>query len=376
MAVRVLGFIAALCFWVVPQWDTTGELQGQTVHAILAGDSSPWAHWGKYQPNIFFDVMNMHGMLQDNLPKHQVNIVEPSISIDDESDPRTLLTAIAELKPAPEDTILFYYSGHGESDDRGHYLAMAQGKLYRSQLLDALRNKGARLVVLLTDCCNLRSDGAIVMAPAFVEEYPEVPSPIARSLFLQPRGVVDINGSAPGEGAFFPPLGTEESGRGSLFTRALVEWIAANHQQPRVWDELVRGVSLQVHTKFHDYYPKGAQAAKGRTAQTQQNVYPVLYPGMPERKGPRTGILVRDLPGQGVVIASIENGSPATQAFLISNESFISLTPQQFVVSVNGQPVTNMEQLRNLLDASPQIVRMGIRDPNRGTFDVLLRLRY
>ena len=107
-------------------------------------------------------------------------------------------------------------------------------------------------------------------------------------------------------------------------------------------DELVRGVSLQVHTRFHDYYPKGAQAAKGRTAQTQQNVYPVVYPGMPERRGPRTGMLVRDLPGQGVVIASIENGSPATQAFLIAKESFISLAPQQFVVSVNGQPVAKV----------------------------------
>ena len=32
--------------------------------------------------------------------------------------------------------------------------------------------------------------------------------------------------------------------------------------------------------------------------------------------------------------------------------------------------------LRKALDASPQIVRMGIRDARKGTFDVLLRMRY
>jgi S1-C subfamily serine protease len=272
---------------------------------------------------------------------------------------------------------VFYYSGHGASDDQGHYLAMAKGKLHRNKVLDAMLRKGPRLAVLITDCCNLRSDGEMFFAPYFQVNRPSSPTPLFRSLFLEPKGIVDVNSSSPGEGAFFAPSGDDiGSKRGSIFTRGLAAWVEKNQSQRRVWDDLVRGVSLQVHASFHDYYPKGIQASKGDKVQTQQNVFPFQYPGMPENKGPRTGFLIRDFPGKGAVITTVAANTPASQVFLVDKEVFASLKPQQVIISINGKPVENTDQVVKAIAQSPQIARLRVREAVKGEFDVLIRMRY
>lgn len=351
------------------------SLSAQDVHAIVVGDTSPAAQWGKYTANVVLDVMSIQGMLADQLPRNRLHITRLQFEEDADSNPENILSAIQHLTVKPTDTVFFFYSGHGASDDQGHYLALATGKLYRKQLLDALSLKQARLIVLLTDCCNLRSDGYRYMAPAFRSQPPKNPSPLIQSLLFQPQGIVDINSSAPGEGAFFTPYNEEKPELpGSLFTKALCAWIYDHSQQNRTWDELVRAVSLKVHDAFHDHYPKGI--SEGAVLQKEQNVYPIAYPGKPEHKGPRSGFVIRDFPGRGAVIISVEPGSPAAQAYWIGKDTFVSLAPQQVVAKVNNQLVENTEQAAKAISESPQIVRLGIRDANKGSFDVLLRLRY
>ena len=141
------------------------------------------------------------------MPKHQLNLVSSQLSEDEQSDPQFILKLIEDLSPRREDTVVFYYSGHGAADDQGHYLAMAKGKLHRNQILEAILRKKPRLAVFISDCCNLRSDGELYFAPYFQTKRPSSPSPLFRSLFLEPKGIVDINSSAPGEGAFFAKSG-------------------------------------------------------------------------------------------------------------------------------------------------------------------------
>ena len=133
---------------------------------------------------------------------------------------------ITELSVTANDTIFFYYSGHGGNDDRGHYLGLPQGRLYRSELRQLLENKGARLVVLITDCCNQRSDGQAFGAPYMDMEPPAKVSPLFESLFLLPKGTVDINSSSPGEAAYFFPFGSEtELAPSSIFTGEFVSFL-------------------------------------------------------------------------------------------------------------------------------------------------------
>jgi hypothetical protein len=369
----VVGLLGSLIGWC----GFKAEVCGQTVHTVVVGDLSPAAGWGIYAPNVILDLTGMFSMIHANLPESQRTYQHLQIDEDAFSTPTTILDALDSIEARAEDTIFFYFSGHGAVDDQGHFLALAQGKLYRQTILERLTRKAARLVVVITDCCNSRSDGEVFAAPAPFYEEPQQPTPLFRSLFLEPRGLVDINSSSPGESAFF--VAEKEPGfsaSGSIFTVELGRWVDRQRLRPSTWDDLVRGVSLQVHHAFLASYPKGAQLAKGQAMQYQQTVYPITYPGMPVKSGPRTGFVVRDDQGQGAIITRVAADSPAGQVYEIQTKAFAALRPQQLIVSVNGKKIHGVASLLEALKLSPQIVRLGIVDPSSGKHEYLLRMRY
>jgi hypothetical protein len=358
---------------------TQSFTQAQTIHAILVGDLSPAAGFGKYSMAVAMDLRLMYSMLHSNMPERQLNILQLEIDEDEWSNPQNILDAIAEVSPKPEDTVLFYFSGHGAADDRGHYLELANGKLYRDQILQAMENKRARLNVLITDCCNTRSDGYAYGAPFIHTENPRSPTVVFRSLFLEPRGQVNINSSQPGESAFFLPIDDKEESyslSNSIFTGELIEWIHENRNRSSNWESLVRAVSLKVHAAFLKHYPNGASVGKGNIVQKQQNLFSFFHPGRPEASGPRTGLIIRDFAGRGAVIVEVTPSSPATQVFRLDLERMISLEPQQVVISVNGLPTADTEAALKAIQTAPQITRLGIRDRTGRSFDALIKLRY
>jgi hypothetical protein len=78
-----------------------------------------------------------------------------------EVTPENILAHYEQLEPAPDETLVFYYSGHGGYHlTKGHFLALRWGKLYRSALLTAMKKKQPQLIVVLTDCCSNISGGA------------------------------------------------------------------------------------------------------------------------------------------------------------------------------------------------------------------------
>lgn len=356
---------------------TTRPASAQVLHAVVVGDVSPSAGWGKYTSAVAMDMTLVSIAIAENMPERQFNLVRFEISEDEYSSPASLLETVDELVVGPGDAILFYFTGHGSVDDRGHHLALAAGKLYRKDLLAALAAKQARMVALITDCCNTRSDGYLYASPFVEVTSPRVPTPLFKRLFLDTNGMVDITSSSPGQSAFFEPYQEDLPGSpGSIFTTAWVNWINQEKHNSRSWDELVRGVSLRVHQAFRDFYPQGATVAKGAPIQTEQNVFPFQYPGMPAGEGPRTGLVVRDFPGRGAVIIDVAPGSPAAQAFLIRQDRFVSLRPQQVILSVDGKATSNTAAVADAIRQSPQITRLSVRDPMQGTFEVLLRMRY
>jgi hypothetical protein len=366
-----LAWLACIGFW------NTGPASAQVLHAVVVGDVSPSAGWGKYTSAVAMDLTMLSTAIAENMPERQFNLVRFEISEDQYSSPASLLETVSELSVAPNDAILFYFSGHGSVDDQGHYLALAAGKLYRKDLMSALTAKRARMVALITDCCNTRSDGYLYAAPFIEVTSPRAPTPLFKRLFLDSTGVVDITSSSPGESAFFAPYEEDPPGSpGSIFTTEWLKWIDKEKQNSRSWDELVRGVSLRTHQAFRDFYPKGASVSKGAPVQSEQNVFPFQYPGMPTNEGPKTGLVVRDFPGRGAVITDVAPGSPATQAFLIRRDQFLSLRPQQVILSVDGKPTPNTAAVAAAIRQSPQIVRLTVRDPMQGRLEVLLRMRY
>jgi len=369
LSIRIL-LAVPLIFFLSP------SVPAQTLHAIVVGDISPSAGWGKYTSAVAMDLTLVSSTISNNMPEQQINFIRLEIEEDEFSSPQHLLNSVDLLEVHPNDAILFYFSGHGSTDDKGHHFLLAQGKLYRQDLLAKLNSKKARFVALVSDCCNTRGDGYMYAAPNILIKHPRVPTPLFKRLFMDPTGVADINSCSPGESAFFAPLESGTGSPGSIFTLEWIEWIDLERRNSRTWDEMIRAVSLKVHTSFHDYYPKGASVAKGAPVQSQQNVFPLSYPGMPATEGPRTGLIVRDFPGRGAVITEVSAGSPASQVFLIKQDKFIALKPQQVVIAINGKATPNTEAVVQAVKQSPQIMRLTIRDANTGSMDVLLRMKY
>lgn len=112
------------------------------------------------------DVVNITSQVKDvatflNLP---LNLVEIS---GDKFGKAALETALNNLKPGSNDIVLFYYSGHGYSNDRNAAEAYPQFDLRQSrfddilvatmnasEVYEKLKAKPARLNLVITDCCN------------------------------------------------------------------------------------------------------------------------------------------------------------------------------------------------------------------------------
>lgn len=77
---------------------------------------------------------------------------------------KAVLDYYRHLNVGPNETLVFYYSGHGGfHGKKGHFMALTTGhqQLYRNDILKAMDAKNPRLKVVLTDCCaNLSPNSA------------------------------------------------------------------------------------------------------------------------------------------------------------------------------------------------------------------------
>jgi len=130
-----------------------------------------------------------------------------------------ILKYYRELKVGPDEALLFFYAGHGGLDPKlGQCLQPQMGRtalVPRSEVRKAMDQKGAGLVVLLTDCCSsyLRGRPAVRDRETVTRV---VLHPVLRCLFFQHRGTVDLTAAEDGTGAY------ADDQHGGVFTGALV----------------------------------------------------------------------------------------------------------------------------------------------------------
>lgn len=377
MSLRVV-FTLSVCLVSFGLGSFNSSAHAQKLHAVLVADLSPAARWGIHRPNLEEDLVRMQGMLEHGCPVSRLAAEQLWLETNEDSQPRTVLSAVAELRANRNDTILIYYTGHGGLDDRGSYFHMAGGKLYRDDVIAAAKEHGCRLVVLLSDCCNSRDDGRVQTFPRAGKFERADYSPLFLSLFAEPKGVVDVNACGPSESAFFMPPPKQDGDRcGSLFTAALTDWADEKSEERSSWDALLSDVGVRTHLLFREKYPEGIAAAKGAAVQRDQNVYARNYPGMPANKGVRLGIAVREaVDGVGPEIADVVEGSPAAKAYDIENEAYAALAAGTRITAINGRPIASPKEFEDAIKASPQIMRLTITGADRTGRDYLVRLSY
>ena len=131
--------------------------------------------------------------------------------------PANIERAIDDLDVGSNDVLFCYYAGHGAYDadlnadddpSGGHFFQIPGGDLRRSDLLGWLKDKGARLTVLITDTCNAAGEynppdtDAADSDPASDadQEMDTPPDAVAsrafQTLLFDFTGVVDVSGAS------------------------------------------------------------------------------------------------------------------------------------------------------------------------------------
>lgn len=344
----------------------------QTIHLIIAADlrggdyaSDSGASW---RQGIACDAENIKSVFLAQVPFRNFRLTE--ICCEDVT-PESILESVKSLEVEPNDTIVFYYSGHAAYDDQrdtGHYfqLMARDGKptaLARTDVLRAMSDKKPRLNVLLTDCCNVFADLPV--------REPSVPrganrpadfSPLMRRLFLAPTGTVDITSSGIGEMSFVDSSGKN---RGSCFTWPLVQLLRENENRRDLnWNSFLELLTESVREAFVECFPDGCQL-QGMPKQTTQTVHAFELPSDGPGGLPRFGARVLSIRPSGVRLTEIAPNSPAQIAGLQIGD---------VIVRINGKVIENETDYSASVDRSPAEMLVEYQDQNkvRKTVTVIL----
>ena len=236
-----------------------GVLKTTKIHLILAADISSTDAVGSV---VASDTYNLRKLIEDNVEGDRLNIID----LQDKRRGNQLvkddiLREIRNLNVKPEDTIFFFYSGHGAFDSaQGQYFALAsREQVLRSDVLAAMKSKKVRLSILISDCCYTQADLAAKHARPLQQVVPRGQremkgvKPLVEKLFFEAKGVVDMTAAEKGTYGFIYPDGAkEENGvnKGSVFTWNLRKVMTTEMYASKNWKEIFDSVRDETNKDF------------------------------------------------------------------------------------------------------------------------------
>ncbi len=259
---------------------------------------------------------------------------------------------IRQFRAKSSDGMVFFWSGHGDYDQTGHFFKMPNEKrLYRKDVVKAVKQCGARSSTVLTSSCNV-----FAPLPAPVEAYKPVPpdkiAPLFRSLFLESRGLADINGASEGESGFSHP------GIGTSFFHPLFLYLIEKSGHQMTWHVFVKEMRPQVQNNFNDWFPQGYKDTKTGEIQKTHRLRVYSLPGQNVDGGDhRFGVRMRRNRGGGVYIIRAFENDPADKAEVDSGD---------IILSVNGEDVNTPEEMAAAVARSPRHMRFKMRGGRTG----------
>lgn len=198
------------------------------------------------------DVINITSQIKDvatflGLP---LNLVEVSGA---KFGKANVETALNNLKPGSNDIVIFYYSGHGYSNDRNANEQYPQFDLRQSrfddifvatmnasEVFDKIKAKNARLNLVITDCCNsslglLKPEGktfALTTKSLMTWE-----KSYCYDLFMKSRGTIIATAAKKGQYAY----GNAEVGGyfTSNLTTAIEKYLSKFQTSTPNWQEII-----------------------------------------------------------------------------------------------------------------------------------------
>ncbi len=362
-----------------------------TIHVVIAADGR-----AGFGANLVADYKNMERLFKEHVPQSRLDLIRMEA---DEITPDAILETVKRVEVTDGDTLVFYYSGHAANDtangtanavagNGGHYFQLKDEKgkpveLQRRTLLAALKDKKARLTVLLTDCCNIeqKSSGESKESPRAVTP-PEKMSPVFEALFVKAEGTVDMTSSKRGEASF---VDASAKKRGSCFTWPLVALFGKHRDNETItWPEFAAELKTDVQKAFLDSWPDGYKfdpPLNGIHVQKTQTIE--VYGSLPGEaewrtavdraavqagvRGPRFGIRAVAHHGGVRVTEVVPNGPGARAGFEVGD----------LIVEINGTAIRTEQEYAKAVDDSPKTMKAKVVNINDGrTLNVTFELGY
>ncbi len=364
--------------------------EARKVHALLVLDTD--SDLG--EQSLAANEAMMTFLLESAIPKAKLEITKFTGK---EVTANQVLAHYQSLNVNRDDVLLFYYFGHGSCSGCGqHRMNGKHDTVCREAVLRAMKAKGARLNVLLTDCCasivpdaryRLSQDDKPVLSTG--NEPTMEDARVLSQLLLRSKGTADITASQIGQ------LAWARRDKGGVFTTAFFNSLT----QKRVEDIMqTRGGNAVV--SWFAFYENGLLKAIdpaanefGVTAPQKPHffdlpdgapVLPRVRPGISEKPpgtqppgGPSTapqgfrirlGIEGTDW-GDGVLVRRVTQGFPAHAAGFIGGE---------VIQSVDDVRVTRWVEVLDLIqraEANGTLRFRGYDQFTRKQFDRSANLR-
>lgn len=216
------------------------------------------------------DFLGITGFIYDTITRNNFNKQIVSQKID-------------ALRPRPRDIVVFYYAGHGYQQDRDtrtgpcidlrdlvvdnkkNYL---DNSLCMEDICDLIKRKGARLNLVISDCCNAKVTQTNPIAPqpalsgkkGIFDQFWNTQK--CRELFLNAAPTTIIAGAAkPGD------LAVSTRGFGGYFSNYFISTLETNlslaSTNPKVsWDDIFSQVKQQTETLSNRTFCNPARTIK------------------------------------------------------------------------------------------------------------------
>lgn len=203
--------------------------RAQTIHAIIVSDTLD----GSIGSGISENRQNVRSFLENTQALTGLSVALTEVT-GAEFNCKAIVKAINDLTATKDDTVFFYYSGHGFRENSSETKfpefdcrrTMDPETLGLSRAVTSIKAKGAGLIIAIADTCNKE-----IQPFAAPSEAPSAAPPVVDRkaallhLFRDYRGTLTMSGSIPGEYSWYMTSGPA---LGGFFTNQLLRAINQN----------------------------------------------------------------------------------------------------------------------------------------------------